>query len=337
MREPEVPAGAGELQHGPLDVLCFGEALLDFFPWPEQTGVPLGDVECFRRHLGGAPANVAIGLARQGAAVGLLTLVGRDEFGRAVREGLRAEGVDVAHVGTHARARTGVTFVSVARDGGRSFLFYRHPSADQCVSVDDVDPSAVRRARVFHFGSSTLSREPGRAATLKAFHLAAESGCFLSTDPNLRPHLWERAEEAGELLRPLLARCDLVKVSDDEIEALAGTADPARGAAALRALGARLVIVTQGAGGLWFDGPGGRGRVDAEQVAAVDSTGAGDAFVAGVLSSLLPHLRAGRAIADLDEAALRQACATGAHLGACAVTALGATTAVPRRAPGPRR
>ena len=326
--------GAGPslpLRDRPLDVLAFGEVIVDFFPWPERTGVSLAEVECFRRHLGGAPANVTVGLARQGARAGLMTLVGADDFGRFVRARLAAEGVDVAALGTHPRARTGVTFVSVASDGARSFLFYRHPSADQCVAEEDVDTAQVKRARVLHFGSSTLSREPARAATLKAVEAGMSAGCFLSSDPNLRPHLWERPEEAALLLRPLLARLDLLKISDDELGPIAGTDDPVEGARALRRLGSRLVIVTAGARGCWFDAPAGRGHVAAERVDTVDCTGAGDAFMAGVLAALAPHIAAGATVADLDEPAVRAACERGAHLGACAVTALGATTAVPRR------
>jgi fructokinase len=314
-----------------LDVLSFGEVIVDFFP--ERTGVPLVDVDVFRRHLGGAPANVAIGAARQGLRAGLMTLVGPDDFGRFARARLAAEGVDVAALGTHPVAKTGITFVSVAADGARSFLFFRHPSADQCITTDDVDPAQVRRARVFHFGSSTLSREPGRAATLKAFEAAADAGLVISSDPNLRPHLWERPADARDLLVPLLARCDVLKVSDDELGPITGTGDPVDGARTLRRLGAGLVMVTSGPRGLYFDGPGGRGHVDAERVDTVDSTGAGDAFVAGVLASLMPRFAAGQTVADLDERAIRESCAEGAHLGACAVTALGATTAVPRKAP----
>src|SRR5262249_56482924 len=110
-----------------LDVVSFGEAIVDFFP--ERPGVPLAEVERFSRHLGGAPANVAVGLARLGARSALLTLVGADEFGRFIRAELGREGVDVSGVGTHRTARTGVTFVAVGPAGRRALPLYRHPSA----------------------------------------------------------------------------------------------------------------------------------------------------------------------------------------------------------------
>jgi fructokinase len=311
-----------------LDVLSFGEALVDFFP--ERPGPSLVDVDRFQRHLGGAPANVAVGLARCGRRVGLMTLVGPDDFGRYVRRALGAEGIDLAALGTHASAKTGITFVAVAPGGERSFLFFRHPSADQMIAETDVDPAQVARARIFHVGSSTLSREPARAATLKALQLAVDGGRLVSSDPNWRPHLWEDRGAALPLLRKVISCCDIVKVADDELDPIVGVADPVAGAQALRALGARLAVVTLGARGCWFDGPGGRGAVPGEQVEAIDTTGAGDGFVAGLLAALTPHFAAGATVADLDEPLLRDACVHANHLGACAVTALGATTAIPR-------
>src|SRR5262249_38883740 len=170
-----------------LDVLCFGEVIIDFVP--EQAGRRLRHVDRFARHLGGAPANVAVGLARLGAAAGLMTLVGDDEFGAFLRAALEREGVDVAAVGVHATARTGIAFVSLGPRGERSLLFYRHPSADQLIGEGDVDPAALRRARAFHDGSSTLSAQPARAATRKALREARAAGLVISADPNLRPDL----------------------------------------------------------------------------------------------------------------------------------------------------
>ncbi len=312
-----------------LDVLAFGEALVDFFP--PLPGLPLAEVEVFHRQLGGAPANVAVGLARLGVRVGLMTLVGPDEFGRFVRAQLQREGVDVAAVGVHRTAKTGVTFVSVAADGGRSFLFFRHPSADQMIAEVDVDPAQVGRARIFHFGSSTLSREPARAATLRALDLAVSGGAVVCSDPNWRPHLWDDPSEAAPLLRSLMPKLDIVKISDDELGPLAGTSDAEAGARALAALGAKLVVVTLGARGCYYHARAGRGFLPGERVAVVDTTGAGDGFVAGLLAQLAPRLAAGATVADLDEAAVRAACALGNRVGARACTRLGATAGLPRR------
>lgn len=320
-----------------VDCICFGEALVDFFP--ERAGQPLSDVARFDRHLGGAPANVAVGLQRNGVATAMHTLVGPDAFGAFVLAALANEGIDVAAVGKHASAKTGVAFVSVAGDGARSFLFFRHPSADMAIGPADVTPEQLGRARLLHLGSSTLSREPSRAATLRAVALAHEAGLPISIDPNLRAHLWHDLDEARALLRPILAIAEVVKISDDELTPLLGISVGERseaelmaaakeGATVLRALGCGVALVTLGDRGAWFDGPNGSGHVPALAARVVDSTGAGDAFVAGFLASVMPALRAGQRPRSLAAAQLRAAVAHGCVLGAEAVTRMGATTGV---------
>ena len=312
-----------------LDVLCFGEALVDFFP--ERPGLALEECDVFHRQLGGAPANVAVGVARLGARAGLMTLVGNDAFGRFVRDRLAQEGIDVQGVGVHRTARTGVTFVSVGAHGERSFLFFRHPSADQTIAAHDVDEAILARTRVLHVGSSTLAREPSRAATLQAIALAKRHGCLVSTDPNWRPHLWENPAEAAPMLRTLVAQCDVVKISDDELAPLTGVDDPEAGAAQLRALGCPLVVVTLGARGCYVESAAGGEWLPGERVAVVDTTGAGDGFVAGLLATLAPSFASGRTPADLTRDEIRNACRRGNEVGAAVVTKLGATTGLPAR------
>ena len=313
-----------------LDVLCFGEVIVDFFP--EQRGIPLRDAERFTRHLGGAPSNVAVGLARLGVHAGLMTLVGADEFGAFLLRGLEAEGVDIAGVGTHRTARTGITFVAVGARGERTFLFYRHPSADQLIAEHDVDPAMVARARVFHYGSSTLSREPARTATRRALAAAREAGCVISCDPNLRAHLWSDPAEAGVLLRDTLSMTDVIKISDDELAQVVGTGDPEEGARALRELGVGLAVVTMGERGCYYDGAAaGKGFVRGHRVDVVDTTGAGDGFVAGLLTALLPAISDGARPDGLDAATVDTACSLANRVAARVVTRFGATAALPKR------
>ncbi|MDB4966932.1 MAG: putative fructokinase [Myxococcales bacterium] len=312
-----------------LDVLSFGEALVDFFP--DRTGVPLAECDVFHRHLGGAPCNVAVGLSRLGARVGLMTLVGPDAFGTFVRDRLVSEGIDIRGVGVHRTAKTGVTFVAVGAHGERSFLFFRHPSADQMIAEHDVDASIIARAHVLHVGSSTMAREPSRGATLRAIELARRAGCLISTDPNWRAHLWENPAEAAPMLQRLVAECDVVKISDDELAPLTGVTDPEAGAKKLRALGCPLVVVTLGARGCYVDSAQGSDWLPGEHVEVVDTTGAGDGFVAGLLSTLAPLFRTGRRPADLTLDEIRGACRAGNKIGAAVVTALGATTGLPAR------
>jgi fructokinase len=320
----------------PADAVVFGEALVDMFP--EKPGLPLEEVDRYVRHLGGAPCNLAVCLSRQGVPAALCTLVGADAFGRFVQRQLASEGVVIDGIGIHKSARTGVTFVSVGGGGGRSFLFYRHPSADMMITPGELQPPLLARGRLFHFGSSTLSREPARAATLKALELATRQRTrrLVSCDVNLRPHLWPELNEAPPLLRQLFARCDVVKLTREELLPLCGTEDLAAAAAAVRKLGPQVVVITLGESGSYLDCPQGQAYFAAERVDVVDKTGAGDAYTAGLLASLL-HGLGGPGPEDLRErlrglplAELKQACLAGTHLGARACTAIGATAAVPR-------
>ena len=312
-----------------LDVLSFGEALVDFFP--ERAGLPLAECDVFHRQLGGAPANVAVGLARLGCKVGLMTLVGPDAFGTFVRDRLAAEGIDTSGVGVHRTAKTGVTFVSVGAHGERSFLFFRHPSADQMIAAHDVDEAFFPRARIVHVGSSTLAREPSRGATLKALTSAKRAGCLVSTDPNWRAHLWENPAEAAPMLQSLVAQSDIVKISDDELAPLTGVTDPEAGAKKLRALGPPLVVVTLGARGCYVEHAAGSDWLPGERVEVVDTTGAGDGFVAGMLATLAPLFADGKRPADLTLDEIRAACKNGNKIGAAVVTKLGATSGLPAR------
>lgn len=315
----------------PLDVLCFGEVIVDFFP--ERPGIALADAARFERHLGGAPANVAVGLARLGVASGLVTLVGKDAFGDFLREGLAAEGVDVRGVGRHPTAKTGVTFVAVGPRGERSFTFYREGCADQRVAPADVDPALVASSRVLHVGSSTLVHDDPRAATHAALAAARAAGALISMDPNLRLHLWADVATARAHTLEVLAQAHVLKLADDELEPLFGTRDPIAAAAAARALGPRFVVVTKGAAGAIYVAPTGPGSVAAEAVTPIDTTGAGDGFVAGMLATLLRALPARSAAAGLATLAphvFERAVGNGHRVGARVVTRFGATAALPR-------
>ena len=324
-----------------VDAVVFGEALVDLFP--ETPGTPLEDVERFVRHSGGAPCNLAIGLRRQGIPTALITQVGADAMGRFLKKHLAQEGIAIDGISAHKTARTGVTFVSVAANGERSFLFYRHPSADMLLTTADVSPPLVQRGRLFHFGSSTLAREPSRAATLHAVELAQKQRKqrLVSCDVNLRPHLWPEIKEAPPLLRKLLAGCDVVKLTEDELPILCGTESVEAGAQYVRGLGATVVVVTLGERGSYLDSPQGTAYFAAETVAVVDRTGAGDAFTAGLLATLLVCLSGygpddlRQRLLELPMDVLKRACLHGTHLASRVCTALGATAALPSLPPPP--
>lgn len=312
-----------------IDVLCVGEALVDFLPTKRGK---LEHVETFQRAVGGAPANVAVGLARLSARVGFVGVVGDDPFGRALVESLGQEGIDTSGIWLTRAARTGINFISLTEAGERSFLSYRDPAADMLLALDHVEGalSLFRRARVVHVGSTSLSKDPARSATRRAVAVAKEQGCLLSCDPNLRLHLWDDKEEAIRISRDLIRAADIVKLSDEEAEILYETRDPAEAARRVLADGPRLVSITLGERGAYLAGPGFSEHHPAFPVQVVDTTGAGDGYCAGFLSVVAPALRAGAALTTLSAELLSEALVRANQVGARVVATLGATPGLPR-------
>jgi len=305
-------------------VITHGELLIDFVP--TVTGVGLIDAPAFIKAPGGAPANVAAGLARLGVPAGFLGQVGDDPFGRFLAQMLRDAGVDVTTLSFTAQARTALAFVSLQADGERDFMFYRQPSADMLFSVAEVDAhaTALRAAQAFHFGSISLIGEPARAATLRAIALAREGGALITYDPNLRLPLWRSAEAARAGMLLGLEHAAIVKVSEEELAFLTGASDEAEALARLWRPRLKLVAITRGAAGSTYVTPRFKGNVPGLPVLAVDTTGAGDAFMAGLLRGAL----ADPAVLEAEDE-LFQVYRFANAAGALAATKRGAIPALP--------
>ena len=299
-----------------MTVVCLGEILVDFVA--REAGVSVGEAASFQRVMGGAPANVAVGVSRLGRSSAFLGCVGDDPFGRFLTAELRAEGVDVAGLQTTAAARTSLAFVSLDAAGERSFVFFRQPGADMLLAAAQLDRARLSRARIFHFGSFSLSAEPAASATREALRLARAGGALSSYDPNLRLHLWPDAEAARRAILPLIDQADILKLSAEELPILTADGD----ARSLWRNSLRALIVTDGGRGARLITPSGDWRAPGFRVRTVDTTGAGDAFVAALLARLAEQPNA---LAAAPEETLRYACAAGA----LATTARGATTAMP--------
>ncbi len=299
-----------------MTVVCLGEILVDFVA--REAGVSVGEAASFQRVMGGAPANVAVGVSRLGRSSAFLGCVGDDPFGRFLTAELRAEGVDVAGLQTTAAARTSLAFVSLDAAGERSFVFFRQPGADMLLAAAQLDRARLSRARIFHFGSFSLSAEPAASATREALRLARAGGALISYDPNLRLHLWPDAEAARRAILPLIDQADILKLSAEELPILTADGD----ARSLWRNSLRALIVTDGGRGARLITPSGDWRAPGFRVRTVDTTGAGDAFVAALLARLAEQPNA---LAAAPEETLRYACAAGA----LATTARGATTAMP--------
>ncbi len=307
-----------------FDLIACGELLIDFVS--TVSGVSLADAPAFKKAPGGAPANVAVGLARLGRRAGFMGQTGDDDFGHFLAAVLRANGVDVAGLRFESAARTALAFVSLRADGEREFMFYRHPSADMLWRTADVDTTYAAQTRIFHFGSITLIAEPSRSATLTALRAAAGAGALISYDPNLRLPLWPAPAAAREGILLAWPLAHLIKVSVEELAFLSGDADMTAAARRLWHPALRLLVVTQGADGCTYFTPQESGHLPSFPVSPVDATGAGDGFVAGLLSGLLD--------CDLtwQQADLRRALRLGNAVGALTTLERGAIPALPTRA-----
>jgi fructokinase len=306
------------------DAICLGELLIDFVP--TVTGTNLIDAPAFIKAPGGAPGNVAVGLARLGVSSAFMGKVGDDAFGHFLANTLAETGVDVGPLRFSAEARTALAFVSLRADGEREFMFYRHPSADMLFAPREVDVEAIQRAKLLHFGSISLIGEPSRGATLYAVDAARAAGCLVSYDPNLRLPLWPDANAARDGMLLGLKKAHVVKLSDDESEFLTGLCNLESARKALWHDELKLMVVTRGHAGCVYFTRDFSGTVESFGVEAVDTTGAGDGFVAGLLQGLLADPATFQ-----DEARLRELCHFANAIGALATTERGAIPALPNR------
>jgi len=267
------------------DVTCLGELLIDFTSL--QPGASIIETPGFEKHAGGGPANVAVGVSRLGGSAAFLGMVGQDEFGRYLAKMLADRGVDIRGLRYSDIAHTTLAFVALREDGEREFIFYRNPGADMLYGTNDVDDSLVKNGRILHHGSISFISEPNREATLRAISVAQANRRLISFDPNLRLNLWENemVAHAGILLG--LPSADILKVSEEELEFITGQTDLEVGMHALRVQGIPVVVVTLGERGCAYFWGDYTGHVPGKPATPVDTTGAGDAFVAGLLTRLV--------------------------------------------------
>ena len=282
------------------DVAALGELLIDF----TQNGRSGQGNLLFEANPGGAPANVLAMLCKLKHACVFLGKVGADGFGDLLEETLRSAGIDSRGLRRDKAVHTTLAIVHTFENGDRDFSFYRKPGADVNLSPDELDEEAIRQCRIFHFGSLSLTDEPVRSTTRKAISLARESGAILSYDPNLRPPRWESDAAAKEQIAWGLAQCDVLKISDNEVEFMCGTTDFDKGAAMLRAQypNIRLLNITAGAEGSYsYYGDLRVFEPGCTLGGVIETTGAGDTFCASVLHFVLEH-----GLDDLTEAQLRE-------------------------------
>lgn len=299
-----------------IDVVALGELLIDFTCVSTDTdGYPT-----LAAHPGGAPANFLAALTKFGAKTALLGKVGSDAFGRRLTETLEKAGIETKGLTQTEDVFTTLAFVMLDKDGDREFSFSRKPGADTCITFEELDLALIDEARVFHFGTLSLTDEPARSTTYQAVQYAKSKGKLITYDPNLRKPLWKSPEEAKAQILWGLNQSDVVKISDEEVEFLFGL-DPREGAKhILENYGVKLVFVTCGADGCFFRNAVAEGKVPGlNGIKVVDTTGAGDIFGGSAVWKLL---QIGQDPGTLDEAQLR-------HVVSFACTSAGLSTTKP--------
>lgn len=267
-----------------IDVVALGELLIDFTcVSTDADGYPT-----MAAHPGGAPANFLAALAKFGAKTALLGKVGSDSLGRLLVGTLENAGIDTRGLLVDDSVFTTLAFVTLDQQGDREFSFARKPGADTCITFEELDTRLIDEAKVFHFGTLSLTDEPARTATQKAVAYARSKGKLITYDPNLRKPLWRDLQEARQQLLWGLQQADVVKISDEEVEFLFGLSVQEGAAHILENYPVKLVFVTCGADGCWYQNTNAQSHVPSlKDIRVRDTTGAGDIFGGSAVWKLL--------------------------------------------------
>ena len=306
-----------------MDVVALGELLIDFACLnTDSDGYPT-----MAAHPGGAPANFLAALTKFGAKTALLGKVGTDAFGKMLTGTLQKAGIETRGLVCADDVFTTLAFVTFDEHGDREFSFSRKPGADTCLNFDELDLSLIDEAKVFHFGTLSLTDEPARTTTQKAVAYAKKAGKLITYDPNLRKPLWRDLEEAKKQLIWGLQQADVVKISDEEVEFLFGLGVEEGADYILKNLCVKLVFVTCGADGCYFKNAVASGKVPSlRDIQVKDTTGAGDIFGGSAVWKLLQY---GVSPELLNEAQLRDVVTFACTSAGLSTTRSGGISSVP--------
>lgn len=268
------------------DVIALGELLIDF----TMNGQSEQGNNMFEACPGGAPCNVLALLNKMGKKTAFIGKVGKDQFGALLRDTITEAGIDASNLMVDENVNTTLAFVHTFPDGDREFSFYRNPGADMMLTADEVNPEVVKDTKVFHFGTLSMTHEGVREATKKAVETAKANGCLVSFDPNLRPPLWSSLDLAKEQMEYGFGKCDILKISDNEIQFVSGKEDYDEGIAYLQeTYNIPLILLTMGKDGSRAYYKGMRVERPGFSVKAIETTGAGDTFCGSSLKYLVDH------------------------------------------------
>lgn len=268
------------------DVIALGELLIDF----TMNGQSEQGNYMFEACPGGAPCNVLALLNKMGKKTAFIGKVGKDQFGTLLRDTITEAGIDASNLMVDENVNTTLAFVHTFPDGDREFSFYRNPGADMMLTADEVNPEVVKDTKVFHFGTLSMTHDGVREATKKAVETAKANGCLVSFDPNLRPPLWSSLDLAKEQMEYGFGKCDILKISDNEIQFVSGKEDYDEGIAYLQeTYNIPLILLTMGKDGSRAYYKGMRVERPGFSVKAIETTGAGDTFCGSSLNYLVDH------------------------------------------------
>ena len=269
------------------DVTALGELLIDFTENGKSgQGNPL-----FEANPGGAPCNVLAMLAKLGHKTAFIGKVGKDFFGEQLRDAITEAGIEASYLQMDEEIHTTLALVHTYPDGDRDFSFYRNPGADMMLTEDEIPEDLIKDTKIFHFGTLSMTHEGVRLATKKALKIAKESGTLISFDPNLRPPLWANLEEAKEQVLYGLNYCQILKISDNEIQWLTGKEDYTEGVNWIKErYQIPLILVSMGKeGSRAYYGDTMVEIAPFLQKNTVETTGAGDTFCGCVLHYICQH------------------------------------------------
>lgn len=268
-------------------VTALGELLIDF----TENGLSAQGNQICEVNPGGAPCNVLAMLSKLGTQTAFIGKVGNDQFGRMLKERVQKIGIDTSYLYMDNQVHTTLAFVHTFEDGDRDFTFYRNPGADMMLTVEEIPAELIKESTIFHFGTLSMTHEGVRAATQYAVKTAKEAGCILSFDPNLRPPLWESLEVAKEQTAYGMEQCDILKISDNEVQWFTGLEDYDEGIAHIRSMySIPLIVLSMGKEGsrAYYEDK----RVEVKpflQSNTIETTGAGDTFGACILQYVLEN------------------------------------------------
>ena len=308
------------------DVVALGELLIDL----TQNGISGQGNPMLEANPGGAPCNVLALLSKLGHSTAFIGKVGCDGFGNQLKAALDETGISAEGLCWDEYVHTTLAVVHTLPGGDRDFSFYRNPGADMCLTAEELNADMIRNCKLFHFGTLSMTDEPVRSATYRAIAIAEEAGVLRSFDPNLRPPLWPSLDAAREQILYGMAHCDILKISDNEIQWLTGEDDFDAGIAWIKARfpQIRLLLLSMGKDGSQAVSGSLQVRVPALTcVKAIETTGAGDTFFAGVLHHVLRW-----GLRDYTEAELRQMLAFANAAAGIVTTRKGALRVMPGEA-----